>query len=252
MAGCSPAAVATSSQPGDKPFLLHVNGIGGERSIDHSLISGLQAGGFDAEVEYFDWTHGEDGLVVLRAYDRNRQEAEKVRDIIVRHAKERPNQPIYLSCHSGGVGIVVWAMEDLPPEVKVEWLLMLAPALSPSYDLSKALSHVKGKAYAFTSPYDTIILKTGTKFFGTMDRKYIEAAGLDGFVKPPGADDRQYAKLVAQPYQAQWLRMYGNPGTHIGATGTKFAREYIAPLLRTGRPPIQASTALTRPTARAS
>jgi len=215
-----------------RPIWLHINGIGGERRMDHTLIRGLKAGGFDADYEFYDWTHGEDGLTALRNFTQNRKEADKVREMILRFAKERPDRPIYLSSHSGGAGIAVWALEDLPPDVKIESLLMMAPALSPTYDLSKALSHVRGKAYVFSSRYDSVILKTGTRMFGTIDRKFCEAAGLDGFVKPEGADDREYRKLVPQPYRRQWLLQYGNAGTHISAMGYQFSRLYIAPMLK--------------------
>ena len=85
-------------------------------------------------------------------------------------------------------GPAIWTLERLPGDVKVACFVMLAPALSPTYDLSKGLAHVSGSAYCFNSPDDDMVLGTGTNLFGTMDGVRCDAAGRVGFVKPPDAD----------------------------------------------------------------
>ena len=57
----------------------------------------------------------------------------------------------------------MWALEKLPDDVMVDDLVMVASALSPQYDLSKALKHVRGKAYAFNSMLDVLILAPARK-----------------------------------------------------------------------------------------
>jgi hypothetical protein len=118
---------------------------------------------------------------------------------------------------------------------------MFAPALSPDFDLSNALRHVVHKAYAFTSPYDMIVLSTGTKLFGTVDGVKCEAAGLNGFVCPRTADEEQYKKLCPQPYNKAWAIKYGNVGSHICSMRPKFAKDYVATLFLTGAPPPDAN-----------
>lgn len=227
----------------EKVFLLHLNGVGGEKNVDRMLVAGLAAGGFEAEVTMYDWTRGQEGLAALQAYEENQKESEKVANLILAQHKANPGQPIYVTCHSGGVGIAVWALERLPEDVRIEAMVMVAPALSPAYDLSRALRHVRGKVYVFTSPLDKYVLSAGTRMFGTIDRKYCDAAGLGGFVRPEGADATEYEKLSPQPYQREWFGKYGSMGNHISAMGTKFAWMYVAPLLLTGRPPGEAATA---------
>jgi hypothetical protein len=234
---------------GAKPFLLHLNGISGKLFCDESLVAGLKAGGLDAEVRFYDWTAGDPGISALQAHQRNRQQAKIIAAIIERRFREHADAPIYITSHSGGTGLAAWALEELPDDVTVECVFMLAPALSPGYDLSKALRHVRGKLYAFTSPYDTAILAAGTKVFGTIDGQYCQAAGVDGFVRPDAADAEQYRKLVPQPYRKEWLQKYGHMGSHICPLGRVFAREYIAPLLLTGRPPAELPSPTTRPAA---
>src|SRR5215212_10862519 len=85
-----------------QPWFLHLNGIGGERVVDHTLISGLRAAGFDADYQIYDWTGGDIGIVALQKRDRHPIEARKVADLIIKQYTSDPKTPILLSCHSGG------------------------------------------------------------------------------------------------------------------------------------------------------
>lgn len=243
--GALGAAEAGSKQP----FLLHLNGVGGKLMCDEALITGLKQGGLDAQVQFYDWTGQDKGIGALWAAERNHQEARRIAALLTERFRQDPTRPIYITSHSGGTGLAAWALEALPEEVQVEAVVMIAPALSPEYDLSKALKHVRKKLYVFSSPYDSAILGAGTKVFGTIDGQRTEAAGVNGFVRPAGADERQYEKLVPQPYQREWLVQYRSIGSHVCAMRTNFAREYMAVLLLTGRPPTTrpAQAATTRP-----
>jgi alpha-beta hydrolase superfamily lysophospholipase len=159
-------------------------------------------------------------------------------------ARANPEARIVITGHSGGSGLAVWALESLPDDVRIDTLVMLAPALSPQYDLSTALRHVK-RAYAFNSEHDPV-LGPGTRAFGTIDRIMTNAAGRVGFQKPDGADDEQYAKLVQVPYDRGFL-LLGNIGDHIGPMMPRFAAKVIAPLILTGELPRPATQPATRP-----
>ncbi len=226
-----------------QPWFLHLNGIGGERVIDHTLITGLRTAGFEAEFQIYDWTGGEIGITALQQRQRHPVEARKVADLILKQYKSSPGTPIYLSCHSGGTAIITWALELLPEEVKVESVLMFAPALSPEYDLTKALRHINKQLYVFSSPHDFVVLSHGTRIFGTMDGLKCDAAGLKGFVQPKSGDVEQYKKLIAQPYQRAWAMRYGNMGSHICGMRTRFVRDYVAKILTTGKIPVDDESA---------
>jgi hypothetical protein len=78
------------------------------------------------------------------------------------------------------------------------------------------------------------VLGVGTRMFGTIDGVKTDAAGRVGFAKPPKAvDPRQYEKLVSIGFDPAWIRL-SNIGDHIGPMMRPFAREVLAPLLRTG------------------
>ena len=210
--------------------LIHLPGIGGELSIDHNLINGLIAGGLKAHVIIHDWTGSDRGLNSLANVGRHRGQARIVAAKICAIHRADPNTRIILTAHSGGTGIAVWALEDLPPDVHIDELVLLASALSPTYDLSKALSHVDGRAISFYSAYDSAVLDLGTRAFGTIDRVKSEAAGYVGFKQLPQADPKQYEKMTQIPYDPAWVRL-GNGGEHIGTLAPLFAQDVIAPLI---------------------
>ena len=213
-----------------KPFVLHLPGVSGTSIVDYTLRDGLKAGGFDGTFEIYDWTCRDPGIPALRARARNEAQAQVVADLLTKQFRAHPERPIHLVCHSGGSGPAAWALERLPADVKVASFVMLAPALSPTYDLSKALARVTGAAYCFYSERDDLVLGTGTKLFGTIDGERVDAAGRVGFRRPDGGDAAAYAKLVNTPYDAGWAR-YGHVGGHIGCMGTPFVQAIVAPLM---------------------
>ena len=105
---------------------------------------------------------------------------------------------------SGGTGLVVRALEGLP-EDSVEAAVLLSPALSPGYDLSRALRAVRREMVVFWSPLDLFVLGLGTRIFGTVDRVNSVSAGLVGFRPPVGPDEAgagAYAQAPAGPLAA--------------------------------------------------
>ena len=225
----APAALAVSGSP-TQGLLLHFPGVSGECRVDHELVQGLRAGNVPADIQIYDWTCNDPGIPALRAYARNQEQAQKIADRLIQEFHADPSRKFYLTSHSGGAGVAIWTLEKLPPDVKVETVLLLAPALSSQYDLSKGLRHVRGKIYVFYSSMDTLVLSIGTRTFGTIDGLYTDAAGVSGFVKPASGDAAQYAKLVQKAYDPLWVR-YGNIGDHLGPTATPFAKAVLAPLL---------------------
>jgi pimeloyl-ACP methyl ester carboxylesterase len=229
-AATRPAVVEVEPALAKGPLLLHLPGIAGYRGYDRRMLAGLRAGGVKGHMVVYDWTENDPGIGALVSYQRNQAEAGRIADLIVAHAKADPGAPIDLTAHSGGCGLAVWALEKLPADVSVETVLLMAPALSPTYDLSKSLHHVQGRMYVFSSRIDGIVLDAGTRVFGTIDGIRTEAAGFGGFVQPAGADAAMYGKLVGMPYRSDWMR-YGNFGEHIGALSRPFAEAVLAPLL---------------------
>lgn len=222
-------AHAAPVKPPPAPVLIHLPGIGGELGVDRRLTRGLVAGGVAPSSRIVDWTGPNRGLMALGALNYNKQQARALASQIEQIYRADPRTRIVLTSHSGGTGIAVWALEMLPPDVKIDTLVLLAAALSPEYDLSKALTHAK-RAFSLHSQYDADVLGTGTRLFGTIDRVRTDAAGYVGFRTERASDASQYAKLTQLPYDASWMQL-GNFGDHIGAMDEQFARDYLAKLI---------------------
>jgi pimeloyl-ACP methyl ester carboxylesterase len=227
-----PAAPVALAAAGQSPttWMLHLPGIAGVRYPDEQMMLGLRDAGFAGALDSYDWTCANPGLGSLLAYKRNQAEAQKVADLIVERAKKQPGLRIIITGHSGGTGIAVWALEKLPADVKIDELILLASALSPGYDLSPALAHVRGKCYSFCSENDIVVLGTGTKMLGTIDGVKTAAAGQCGFCFPATGDAKQYDKLVQKAYDKSWMQ-YHNFGDHMGCMLRVFSQKVIAPLV---------------------
>jgi hypothetical protein len=236
----SDAQTTRPSADTSKAWLLHLPGISGETGLDRGMLAGLRQGGYDGKIEVYDWTGRHPGLGALLANKHNHEEAQKIADRITKQFHDQPDGQILIVSHSAGTGLCVWALEDLANDVKVDTVFLLSPALSPNYDLSKALSHVKGKAYAFFSPNDFLVLAAGTHLFGTIDGKKTAAAGNTGFTRPDGADAKQYDKLVAEPYDPAWMKL-GNIGDHVGYMMPVFDAAVLAPLMLGSLPRVAAN-----------
>jgi hypothetical protein len=74
--------------------------------------------------------------------------------------------------------------------------------------------------------------------FGTMDRKHSVAAGLVGFRMPEAAADRtQYTKVHQVKWTLDLAAKSWHLGGHMGWTTTRFARDFLGPILLGQRDP---------------
>lgn len=217
-----PAQVSVPLTPPPAPVLIHCPGIAGEMPIDRYLVKGLVQAGVAPEAWIFDWTGEYSGILALGKLDHNKEQARLLAGRLTEIHRADPRTRIILTSHSGGTGIAVWALEQLPADVKIDTLVLLASALSPGYDLDPALAHVR-QAHSFYSEFDNLVLGTGTRTMGTIDRVKSDAGGYVGF-------ESTNPKLKQIPYNPDWIKT-GNAGDHIGTMDAQFAREVIAPLI---------------------
>jgi hypothetical protein len=190
--------------------------------------------GVQHEVRDFIWTHGwghmfkdlQDTTHLLRKADELAAEVRQVK-------ADDPDRPVYLVGKSGGTGLVLAAAEQLPPAT-LERVILLSPAVSPSYDLRPALRACKHEIVAFTCVYDKFILGWGTTEFGTADRVYGPSAGMCGFIVPNDLTDEDHA-LYDRLVQITWsprMILEGNPGMHFGTSMPGFVAKEVAPWLK--------------------
>lgn len=231
LAGCSVTHLPARAPTGDgKAYLVDLPGVSGELPTQQGWFSALKDGGVVADMEAFNWTDHLGWIGALQAYRHNQDQAQKVADRIAERERADPDQPVLMSASSGGTGVALWALERLPQGMQVDSVVLIAPAVSPGYDMTAALRHVSGQMYVVTSPMDVVVLGAATTVFGTTDGVHSAAAGQGGFRMPPGADPVQYEKVTTMPWRLEWAA-HGNFGGHVGGVSPLFARDVLAPVL---------------------
>jgi pimeloyl-ACP methyl ester carboxylesterase len=236
--GCAYFAQHATPQRLDQGFAVVLPGIEGESVFNSNIAQGLIHGGVESAVEVHDWTTGHFSLflVHLRHLKRNRDQAENLARKIVEYQDRYPDRPVYLIGHSGGGGMALLTLEALPTDRKVTGVILLAAAVSRTFDLRKALSKTERGIWNFYSPGDFIFLIAGTTLFGTYDGKHEPAAGAFGFKEPAGLDDAgrnlYHSRLHQVPFNLRMITS-GNWGGHFGPSWIRFSKNYLAPILHT-------------------
>ena len=235
----SAATEETAQRAGAPPhggLVIVVSGVGGFDLTGTGLRYVMGAQNTHTAVEIFPWGHGFGRWLADLTNVSNRDaQAGILAQRIRRFKAGQPSHPVFLVAKSGGCGVAVRALEQLD-ESSMERAVLLAPALSPSYDLTGALRAVRNDVVVFWSPCDIFILGLGTAVFGTSDRVRCRSAGLVGFRTPPecqagDARGHPYSKLRQVRWEPPMVRA-GNFGGHIGPDSPFFLKRYVAPLLR--------------------
>ena len=226
-------------------------GIEGASYWNASIAGGLVDGGVPAQIEVYDWTLTcAMWAANLCYYTRNVDEANKIVNKIVAYQDLHPGKPVFLIGHSGGGGIAVLALERLGLNRHITGAFLLAPAISPDYDLRSALSHTRCGIWNYYSPYDVGFLAAGTLVMGTIEGKHTRAAGNVGFNVPAGLDaagQRLYQLMLHQQVYTRNMAQYGHLGGHGGWASRAFVTHYLAPLVIAGAHPQQYQTAAASP-----
>lgn len=247
IAGCGYVPRGAQTKPHyDRGVVYILPGIEGASILNTSIAVGLDKAHIKPAIEIFDWTTGIPGnfLWNLSDLDRNRRQAARLAQRIISYKSLHPDGDVSIVGHSGGGGIALLTLEALPPEPIVDHVVLLAPAVSPRYDLRQALLRAKDGIYHLYSPFDVGLLGLGTTFFGTVDRAHGPSAGAVGFEKPNDMPDEEWEALQPRLHQIKWstdLVSFGAGGDHAGWSTVRFAEKYLAPLIETGRPPVTKS-----------
>jgi hypothetical protein len=217
-------------------LLIVVGGVGGLDWCGIAVRHVVRAARIPYSIQLFPWGHGflrwhADLTNIANRDARSGVLAETIRRFKNDHARS----PVVMVAKSGGSGVGVKALELLDQE-SVERVVLLAPALSPQYDLTAALRAVRREMVVFWSPLDVIILGFGTRLFGTTDRVRTVSAGLVGFRIPPvdvgdPNRNREYRKLR----QIRWhprMASTGYFGGHLGPDCPLFLKKYVVPLIQ--------------------
>ncbi len=228
------------SKPTNRGLVLIADGIGGLDVCARSLRWVLNRRNLPLELHHLKWGHGVGRWHrdLTRTGNVERRSAEAA-EVLLQYREQYKDLPIYLIGKSGGSGVVVRALERLPQRT-VDRTILLAPALSPQYDLSKALSTIRNDLVVYYSTLDWMILGVGTSLFGTIDRVHGPGAGLVGFQSPTiqkSERDRVSTESSGQIRAIRWhpgMVRAGYLGGHFTIDWPPFLSRYVVPLLQFG------------------
>jgi pimeloyl-ACP methyl ester carboxylesterase len=144
--------------------------------------------------------------------------------------KRCPEKRVYLMGHSSGTHVVLNAAECLPSG-SIERIVLLAPSVSCTYDLRRAIKATRSGIDVYYSLADQV-LDRAVDAIGTADGiRDVPAAGQVGFRRlPPNVPDAALYCLVRQyPYHPEVYAGTGHNGGHSGSVRVQFLRLVTIP-----------------------
>lgn len=215
----------------EKSIALVADGAGNFQCSSQSLRDQATAAGYPVRVVTYEWSHGYLRLLadqLDRAHARA-QGAEMAAAALA-YRQRHPDRMLVLVGHSAGAGVVLSALERLPPDC-VDRVVLLSPSVSSHYDLRQALQAVRERMDVFCSRDDWVYLGLVTGLLGNADGHPGPSSGRYGFfVRPHPGEEALFAKL----HQRFWRPAdegLGNDGGHFGNYQAAFQGKYVLPLL---------------------
>ncbi len=212
----------------ERGLVVLLPGVEGGGWVMGAAAAGLRDAGWDGAIRVIAWGRRPLGTFHnLMSHEKNRAEARDIAEEIAEYRRAHPHAPITLAGLSGGAGMCLFIAEALSEDVMLDRILLIAPALSPTYDPAPAAERCRRGIVSFYSDLDWLMLGVGTSTFGTIDRRFGTAAGKVGFLDDNG-------RLRNEPWLTQigwcenWLRT-GHYGGHLGGLCRKWARDILAP-----------------------
>ena len=232
LVGCAHQQPYVTSERLERGLVVVLPGIEGRSVFNENICRGLDDGGVNYAIELVDWTSGLGPLYNLRAEQRNREQARRIAEMVVRYRMGYPGRPVLLVGQSGGGAMAVWIAEALPPGQQVEGLILLAATLSPEYPLDDALAKSRLGILSSSSDRDWVFLVLGTAAAGTMDGEHSASAGNSGFVVPDkGPRAKLYHDKLHQIHWTPQMADTGNWGMHLTSGTARFVSLYVAPFV---------------------
>jgi hypothetical protein len=226
-----PAPIAAQ----ERGRIFCADGAGASPEMTNTFRQAVAEAGLPLSVERVEWSHGRYRVLADEiAYRYLRAQGHALAQTVTAYRCSCPNAEVYLVGQSAGTGVVLAALEELPPGT-VERAFLLAPSVSAGYDLRPALSATRRGIEVYYSRRDRFVLGLATTVVGTTDRRHTAPAGRVGFRPIIACDEDQV--LYSRLSQHAWSREVvwtGNRGGHFGSYKIGFLRAYIVPLLAGG------------------
>lgn len=198
---------------------------------DWSLVEvrrGLRDGGVDLAMHTVRWGGWTSPFTHLTHLEGNRRHCVETALCIKQYHQKYPEAPIHLLGYSGGAGLALLTAEALANDVPVENIVLVHAAVSPTWDMRRALGHVRGRLVNVCARSDWFMLGLGTAVFGTIDRKHTASAGKNGFdMGRAVADEGLRGRVVQRAWEPEMLAV-GHLGSHFTSLLYHYTRRFIA------------------------
>jgi hypothetical protein len=221
----------------DRGYILMLEGIDFNVWQMGDIYRGLRDAGIDCAIDVVEWGYRSvplGGYLNLTDIENNRRLAGEFAWKIAGYQKEFPDRPVRIIGYSGGGGLAVLTAEVLPDGAILDRILLFGAAISPDYDLSKALSRCRRGIVNFYSSADCLVLGTGTQLYGTIDRAKTSSAGHVGFrtsSQPATSQASDSSKLIQVAWTPE-MRKLGHDGGHFGWMARRWTAQIVAPYVR--------------------
>lgn len=207
-----------------------LGGIEGPSQHSRDMGMGLLRGGYRGAVRIFPWNRCLPVVGVLRnlmSREHHERQSDTLAQLVRHHRAAYPQSHVSFIAQSGGCFVTVRTLEKLDPTDGVAHAILLAPSISPGYDIRPAAQRCSGGLYSFGGRGDYFFLGLGTMLLGTSDRVRTPSAGLVGW-------HYRHEKFHEVRWHPSWTR-FGYLGNHITTSCQRFIAEVIAPILRKTR-----------------
>ena len=213
-------------------YAILLPGILGQQFWDQNIQQGIHSSLFNGQTEIYDWTHGP--WLMAANVGGSQKQAKFLAERIAEFNRVYPSRPVYLIGHSGGCRVAIQVLEQLPPQARIERVVLLSPCMEANYDLTLALSSIQNQLVVFYSALDVLIPIPLSFAHGIAKGNFDRTCATKGFKLPSGATEqsrRMYqSRLVQHKFEGAMVRS-GNVGGHFGWTMPAFVSRYIAPYL---------------------
>jgi pimeloyl-ACP methyl ester carboxylesterase len=208
------------------------NGVGGSTVVSDNLMELNEAMHLHLRICAVPWTRHNALFQDLDDHVAQLGAAQRLAGHVAAIRKDAPNAHIFFVGHSAGTRVVLAAAEMLP-EKSVDRIILLASAVSYSYDLTGAL---KASRYGIDHFYSTEdgILDSAVEHKGTADGLKVQAAGRIGF--RPCSTDKKDLEAYRSVRQYRWTAEWHGNGGHFTWTLQHNMKKTVVPMFFTPPP----------------
>lgn len=224
-ADCCPAG-PSYKHLGCQPLVFVVNGEAGSTHLADNLLDLNGELRLGLRIQPVNWTRYDGHSKDVVDQEAQINAAARIACTVKAIRKDAPNVPIFLVGHSGGAHVVLRAAEMLP-EKSIDRIIVVAPAVSATYDLTRALKTSRGGIDNFYSIEDGL-LEHMAEHVGTADGMKCKAAGVVGFRL--ASSDKKDIEAYRNVRQYRWTQDFCGGGGHYAWTRYHNLKKTIVPM----------------------